>query len=186
MVNQVSKGVRIVYRRLTEQGIKTTAEWVYGRAAPKLTGVPLRQFSEVTEAIWVGGQINERGKAYLIERGVTNAVNMRIEYDDAERKLDLPGYCYLPTIDDDAPSMEHLQQGIKFVTEAIERAEKVYIHCAGGIGRAPTMAAAYFISTGMSLDEALTLIREVRPFISVTPPQIARLKELEALYANQS
>lgn len=182
MVNQVTKGARIIYQRLTQQGVKTTAEWVYGRAIPKLTGIPLKQFSQITESIWIGGQINERGKDYLIAAGINNSVNMRIEYDDEIYKLNLIGYCYLPTIDDDAPSMEHLQEGIKFITDAVERGEKVYIHCAGGIGRAPTMAAAYFVSSGYSLDEALTLIRKVRPFINVTAPQIERLKELEAVY----
>jgi protein-tyrosine phosphatase len=56
----------------------------------------------------------------------------------------------------------------------------VYIHCAGGVGRAPTLAAAYLITQGMPLDEALAQIRKVRPFINIVPQQMAGLKEFEA------
>jgi len=48
------------------------------------------------------------------------------------------------------------------------------------VGRAPTLAAAYLISTGMTLDEALATIRRTRPFINITPPQMALLVEYEA------
>ena len=38
----------------------------------------------------------------------------------------------------------------------------------------------------MSLDEALALIKETRPFINIMPPQMARLREVEAHFANQT
>jgi protein-tyrosine phosphatase len=55
----------------------------------------------------------------------------------------------------------------------------VYIHCAGGVGRAPTLAAAYFITQGMTLDEALALIRRTRPFIHIMPAQMDQLRQFE-------
>jgi protein-tyrosine phosphatase len=39
------------------------------------------------------------------------------------------------------------------------------------------MAAAYFIAQGMSVDEALALIKQTRPFIAITPPQLQALHE---------
>ena len=45
---------------------------------------------------------------------------------------------------------------------------------------APTMAAAYFISRGYSLDDAVALIRETRPFIHIMPPQLEQLRRFEA------
>jgi protein-tyrosine phosphatase len=42
------------------------------------------------------------------------------------------------------------------------------------------MAAAYFIARGMTLDEALALIKRARPFIRIMPPQMERLREFEA------
>ena len=46
-----------------------------------------------------------------------------------------------------------------------------YIHCAAGIGRAPTMAAAYLVTTGLTPTEAWAKIKQVRPFIRPTPGQ---------------
>lgn len=176
----IQKGVGIVTRRLREQGFKTTAVWVYGRGAAKLTGVPTLRYSQITPQLFVGPQYGKRGMAHLQKHGITHGVNLRIEFDDAEHGLALPHYCHLPTIDDDAPSMEHLQEGIAFIKQAVADEGKVYIHCAGGVGRAPTMAAAYLMSTGKTLDEALAIIRQARPFISIMPPQMKQLRRLES------
>lgn len=181
----VRKGWRILSRRLREQGLKTTLVWIYGRGVPKLTGVPLLQFSRVTPQLFVGPQYGKRGKAYLESQGIDYDVNLRIEFDDAQYDLALKHYCYLPTIDDAAPSLEHLEEGAAFIQQAIEAGGKVYIHCAGGVGRAPTTAAAYLIKSGMTLDDALASIRKVRPFISIMPPQMEQLKRFEATYAGE-
>jgi protein-tyrosine phosphatase len=55
----------------------------------------------------------------------------------------------------------------------------VYIHCGAGIGRAPTMAAAYLMHQGTTLDDALKKIKKVRPFINILPEQIKQLHDLE-------
>jgi protein-tyrosine phosphatase len=43
------------------------------------------------------------------------------------------------------------------------------------VGRAPTMAAAYLVSTGLPPDEAWARIRAVRPFIRIKPEQAAQI-----------
>lgn len=176
----IRKGGRILRNRLREHGLKTTLVWVYGRGIAKLTGVPPLRFSRVTPNLYVGPQYNARGKAFLEENGITAGVNLRVEYDDAAHGLAFARYCHLPVIDDAAPTLEQLAQGAAFIAAEIESGGTVYIHCAGGVGRAPTMAAAYLISTGMTLAEALALIQRVRPFILLTPPQTAQLEAYEA------
>jgi protein-tyrosine phosphatase len=101
------------------------------------------------------------------------------------RSITACAYLHLPTIDDDAPSLDHLRQGVEFIHNVIQSGGKVYIHCGAGVGRAPTMAAAYLISQGHSLDEALALIRKPRPFIALTPPQMAQLQQFEQQYNNK-
>ncbi len=117
------------------------------------------------------------GKRLLEQRGITGCVNMRIERDDAAFGLALAQYLHLPTIDDAAPSVEHLDQGVTFIRSVIQSGGKVYIHCGAGVGRAPTMAAAYLIAEGYSLEEALRMIRKVRPFITITDPQMEQLEK---------
>ncbi|MFW6082850.1 MAG: protein-tyrosine phosphatase family protein, partial [Chloroflexota bacterium] len=53
----------------------------------------------------------------------------------------------------------------------------VYVHCGSGVGRAPTLAAAYLVFTGLTPSEAWAKIRRTRPFILPRPRQIARVAE---------
>jgi protein-tyrosine phosphatase len=61
--------------------------------------------------------------------------------------------------------------------QVIQNGGRVYVHCAGGVGRAPTMAAAYLVSTGLATEEAWALIRRKRPFIKPTEAQRAALEQ---------
>jgi predicted protein tyrosine phosphatase len=173
------KSPGIIVDRLRKQGVRTSLVWVYARGVPLITGVPIIKYSQITPQIYIGPQYRRRGKRKLMQCGITNSVNLRIEFDDRERGLDLESYCYLPVVDDAAPTLDQLQEGVDFISRAVNNGGKVYIHCAGGVGRAPTMAAAYFISTGMSLESAINLVRRNRPFIRLMPPQVAQLRRFE-------
>lgn len=178
------KGFRILFQRFRDQGIKTTLLWIYARGVPKITGIPIEKYSQITPTLFVGAQYRHAGKRKLERLGVTGDVNMRIEFDDAAHGLALQHYCHLPTIDDDAPTPDHLNQGVTFISRVIDNGGKVYIHCAGGIGRAPTMAAAYLISRGMSLAEAIALIQKTRSFIRIMPVQMEQLEAFEKIARN--
>ena len=186
MLKALLKGVRTVRGRLRDQGVCTTALWAYARGLPKVTGAPLLKYSRVTDALYVGPQFRESGKSVLLRAGITHVVCMRSEFDDAEHGLTIENgysdsYCHLPTIDDEPISVEHIARGIDFIDSAIRSDGKVYIHCSAGVGRAPSMAAAYLISKGHSLEYALGLIRETRPFIRLTPVQTQSLREFEGV-----
>jgi len=105
---------------------------------------------------------------------------MQVEFDDAEHGLALANYCHLPTVDDTPPTIEDMNKGIAFITDAVRNGGKVYIHCSAGVGRAPTMAAAYFLSKGHNLNEAVNMIKQVRPFINIMTPQMEFLRQIEA------
>ena len=184
LLHQIQKGWAILTRRLREQGLWVTLQWAFGRGLPKLTGVPLAYNSRITPHLWVGPQFNARGKRYLERRGVNGSVNLRVEFDDAANGLAFANYCYLPTVDDDCPSPEHFQKGVDFIRSVVQGGGQVYIHCKAGVGRAPTMAAAYLVAEGMSVDEAIALIKRTRPFITITPPQMEALHQYAAAIAD--
>jgi protein tyrosine phosphatase (PTP) superfamily phosphohydrolase (DUF442 family) len=186
MLSNLRKGFTIFKRRLREQGISTTLLWIYGRVIPWVTGKPLLQFCEVTPQLYVGPQYRSNGLEFLRKSGIHAVVNMRIEKDDAKLGLAPAQYCYLPTVDDEAPSFMHLQQGVEFIGRVIQDGGKVYIHCGAGVGRAPTMAAAYLISNGKRLPEALQMIKKARPFIAITSPQMKALRAFEEHYNHHS
>ena len=173
------KGFKIAVRRLRTQGPRTTAIWLYARGVPYLTGKPFLSYSRITSEIYVGPQYRLGGKQLLEREGIRYSVNMRVEFDDAEHGLALDHYCHLPTVDDTPPSIEDLRKGIAFISDAVSEGGKVYIHCSAGVGRAPTMAAAYFLSQGHDLNEAIGMIKQVRPFINIMDPQLEMLRQFE-------
>lgn len=174
------KPFRIVIHRLRTHGPRATWMWAWGRGVTRVTGALVLSHSRIMPELYVGPQYGKLGKRQLERAGITGGVNLRIEFDDAARGLALTHYCHLPTIDETPPTLEHLHEGAAFIERVIAEGGKVYVHCAGGVGRAPTMAAAYLMTQGHTLDAALALIQQGRPYVDVLPDQLARLKEFEA------
>jgi hypothetical protein len=165
---------------LTTQGVRTTLWWAADHIVRIISGAPIRRVSEILPGLHVGGQYRRRGWRRMVGRGITGVVNMRIEYDDAVAGIAPQRYLYLPTVDDDAPTLEHLRQGSAFIRDEIAQGGQVYVHCGSGVGRAATMAAAYLIDTGLTAGEAWARIRESRPFIRPTPVQLAQIERFAA------
>ena len=64
-----------------------------------------------------------------------------------------------------------MQFGADALQKLVKMKKKMYVHCKNGHGRAPTMVAAYLISQGKSVDEALALIKKKRPSIHIEKVQ---------------
>ncbi len=169
--------------RMVRQGPVATAVWAFVRARLALTGISTQRFSKITPTLYVGGQIRQEGWRRLQAAGVTSIVNMRREHDDREAGIavDPAHYLHLPTIDDAPVDLADLRRGADWIADQIAEGGVVYVHCAAGSGRAPSMGAAYLIAhEGMTTDQALATIKARRPFIMPLPAQVARLREFEA------
>ena len=180
LLHKLLKGLGILWGRFTQQGVRVTALWTADHAVRILTGAPLRRVSQITPQLHVGGQYRRRGWRRLSARGITAVVDLRTEFDDAAAGIAPQRYLYLPTVDDTPPALEQLAQGAAFIAGEIERGGGVYVHCGAGVGRAPTLAAAYLVSTGLTPDEAWARIRAVRPFIRLKPEQLAQIERFAA------
>lgn len=145
----------------------------------RLIGVPTLKRSKITPRLFLGGQYSRRGFSILRQRQISAIVSMRMRARKGLPELGAIKLLHLPTPDLHAPTLEQLAQGVTFITEELRQGGKVYVHCAAGEGRGPTMVAAYLISTGLTLNDALAQIRQVRSFIRPTTVQLARLKEWE-------
>ena len=171
-----ARAVSILWQRLTRQGPRATALWAADHTVRIVTGAPIRSVSQITPHLHVGGQYRRRGWPRLAARGITAVVNMRIEFDDQAAGIAPERYLHIPVVDDHAPSLDQLRQGIDFIAQEAARDGAVFIHCGSGVGRAATMAAAYLISTGLPADEAWLRIRQARPFIRPTAVQIEQIE----------
>ena len=170
----------ILYRRLIEQGPKATWLWLTDKVQRRVLGFSPPEISRITPNVYVGGQHKRRGLDAMRRYGITAVLNMREEADDAEKGVGLDHYLWLPTTDDAPPSMEDLDQGVDFIGNHVARGEGVYIHCASGVGRAPTMAAAYLVWQGATPEEAWARIRKGRPFVRPTPSQTEMIRAFAA------
>ena len=120
----------------------------------------------VTDRIAVGGGIwNEENMAELVELGVTHIIDMQIEFDDRPLAEGQPvKVLFNPTDDDFLPKPPKLfQAGVDFALEALDQPNnKIYIHCAAGVHRAPMMTLAIMRVLGWPLQKAKDLIQERR------------------------
>ena len=180
LAKKAIKGMYILWSRIIHQGLRVTAMWAADHIARIVTGAPIRSVSQITPQIHVGGQYRRRGWPRLTARGITAVVNLRIEFDDAAAGIAPPRYLYLPTVDDEPPTLEQLRKGCAFIAKEIAQGGGVYIHCGAGIGRAATTAAAYLVSTGLAPDQAWARIRAARPFIRPKPAQFAQIEQFAA------
>lgn len=84
----------------------------------------------------------------------------------------------IPVRDFCAPSVPQIWQFVNLVA-GIPPDAKVLVHCEGGIGRTGTMAAAYWISKGLSAADATTRVRKARPHAIESDEQRAVLEQFE-------
>ncbi len=82
-----------------------------------------------------------------------------------------------PIPDWQAPTIEQLERCLGIIRMANEKRFAVAVHCAAGIGRTGTILAAYLMSKGIPLDDAISQIRKLRPGSVESTAQVALLKE---------
>jgi atypical dual specificity phosphatase len=67
----------------------------------------------------------------------------------------------IPVKDFTPPTVEQLLE-FNEIVDGLDDETKIIIHCQGGMGRTGTFAAAYWISRGMAVEDAIKLIRRSR------------------------
>ena len=125
--------------------------------------------SWITEQIAVGGGIWTDDKMMeVVKAGITHIIDMQIEFDDTALAQPYGVQVLWNAVDDDfqPKAPEIFKRGVEFALEALENSEnKVYIHCAAGVHRAPMMTLAILAVLGWRVDEAKQLIAERRPVV---------------------
>lgn len=181
LIRQSDRARRLGYLDwLIERGPGAVFLRVFAQLFRIITGRPLYHYSQITSQLYVGGQHRAHGWASMQARGITAVLNLRREWDDAAKGIAPEQYLQLPTKDNTPPSLDDLREGVRFIQEQIDTGGSVYVHCGVGVGRAPTMAAAYLVTLGMTPEEAWRHIRRVRPFIWPLRGQVRQVQQFAA------
>ncbi|MFD1256872.1 dual specificity protein phosphatase family protein [Mucilaginibacter terrae] len=147
-------------------------------------GMPRLKRCQITANLFLGSQYNRVGLRKMKALAITAIINMRMHSVYTRSQYEGFKYLHLATPDNTPPPMDVLIRGADFADAEIKSGGKVYIHCRQGLGRGPTMAIAYLLKTGLTVEDAITLIKKSRSFINPRSGQLSRLKELENYYRN--
>ena len=129
----------------------------------------------VAPGLAVGGRFPAADAALLArEHGISRVVDLRVEERDDEHLLEGHGIrlLHLPTEDTRAISLEKIRHGVRFASEALDRGERVLIHCQYGIGRSALLALCVLVSRGDAPLEAMERAKNARRVVSPSPAQL--------------
>jgi protein-tyrosine phosphatase len=135
--------------------------------------------SEVMPGLLVGSAPNASQCAELTRRGVTYVVDLRAEIANEGHWPSNVVVHRMPVVDHRAPDLDQLVELAREVVDALRSGEVVLIHCHAGMGRAATAACAVLMELGYRLPDAYNTLRNARPVIAPTDPQIALLRTLD-------
>lgn len=140
-------------------------------------------YARVAPWLLVGPALDDVGYAQLAREGVTHVLDLRREASDDPalmRVLDMR-WLRVPIEDSAAPSHEQLAEINEWLDETGgENEPVVYVHCQGGLGRAPTIAIALLMQRGFTRAEAHRFVQTVRSVAAPTAEQNDWLTETEA------
>ncbi|MDE1853180.1 MAG: dual specificity protein phosphatase family protein [Thaumarchaeota archaeon] len=85
-------------------------------------------------------------------------------------------YGHVPMRDHEPPSFDSLEKGVEFIRVQVGAGRPVAVHCLAGEGRTGCVLAAFLIKErGMSPDQALGALRELKPAFVEWPQEKAVL-----------
>ncbi len=97
----------------------------------------------------------------------------------------LEAYLFIAVGDGEALSIEQFQASVDYITNQRELSRTVYVHCLNGFGRSPSALAAYFVSKGMSVEDAVEKIKQKRPLIYLNSLQFSALYDYKKSLMNR-
>jgi atypical dual specificity phosphatase len=118
----------------------------------------------------------------LVKEGVRVLVTVMLEClnDDMIRATGLE-YHHIPVREFGTPTLDQLQKFVTLVEKNRAQNRPVAVHCFAGWGRTGTFLAAYLISQGTTVKDAILEVRQKRPYSIETRGQ----EQVLELFAKQ-
>jgi len=111
-------------------------------------------------SLWMGPRQGVTHVVSLIENAEVERYRLESEGNVLEN-LDI-GFTRFPVDDFNTPDAVKFQQLIADLTARLKQNETLFLHCAGGVGRAGTTASCLLVNHGMDPDDTMTLVSSQR------------------------
>lgn len=145
----------------------------------EILGIPTAADSRVLETLWVGAAPSLIGKFRLRMLGMTRFSLLAEENEDISKfwekahSFHLPEYVELRPVD--------LLSVVQDIEKIISLNQKVFLHCREGVGRAPSVAIAYLIWSGLSIEEASKQVSKGRSITKLSGMQSESIEKFAVL-----
>ena len=142
-----------------------------------------RPWDQLTERLWIGRRLSTAEARQLRAKGVIAVVDLAVEFSEPSALREL-AYLQLPVLDLTAPTPYQIEGALEFIHKHAAHGA-VYLHCKIGYSRTAAIAGAYLLATHQAgtVEEALAILRQVRPSIIVRPEAVSALQMYQARYA---
>lgn len=142
-----------------------------------------RAWDEVAPGVLIGRVLNHAEANKVIQQGVTAVLDLTGEFSEASPLLK-PTYLNVPVLDLTAPTRDQFDQAVAFIEEQ-SRNGRVYVHCKIGYSRSAAVVMAWLIKSGRasSTDEAVAMLRRVRPSVVIRPEIVPAVADFIATHA---
>jgi len=132
----------------------------------------MSDFSFVTERLAVGAALQSQSDVEaIVAAGITHVIDCRKDFNDTASLACHRAVTVLwdGTADDGQPKPPAwFRKGIEFALYALAQPHhKIYVHCAAGVNRGPSMAYAILRAQGLQSTTAERLIRTARPIVGL-------------------
>lgn len=146
---------------------------------------PLR-FSRITDYLTIGAQPAGPALHYLKESGFKHVIDLNADPAEADEALRV-GISYHPAeVRDEDPIQVWLSKfdlAVRIIRRASENAEPVYLHCTYGKDRSPTVAMAYLLTQGHTVEKAITVVKSKDPNVWSPGNPTSKYTEMLEAYA---
>ena len=143
--------------------------------------------SKITDNLYLGTYYDAMDLDWLKSHNITHIVNASMGSNYYPERIK---YYKIDVYDDSKSNISiYFEKSSEFIDKAICAGGKsemgkdyqvgnVLVHCMAGKSRSPTLVVAYLVSKkGMTLDEALQLVKQNRPIIRINLGFVEQLRE---------
>jgi len=137
------------------------------------------EYTRITPYIYIGTNMcceTHFDKGLLKKRLVAD---ISLEKERLDMPFGVQFFLWLPVKNHIAPTQDQLRIGTQILGELVRMKKKVYVHCQNGHERAPTLVAAYLITQGMGIQEAIRFIKSKRKTIHPNSVQKGALRKFQ-------